>query len=89
MSSLAHYEEQRRRLDHFMTVAHQARAKNDIVKIQELINELVSSKKCLPNARINELKYLELMTSPYNQTLISMLRVENATYKQHKELEMK
>ena len=78
MNSTYHFEEQRRRLDHFLSVAKQAKARNDIKKIQELINELVLTNKCLPNARINELKYLELMTSPYNQTLISMLRVENA-----------
>ena len=64
MSSKAHMEEQRRRLEHFKSVAKQARARNDVKKIQELLDELHSSEKCLPQSRINELKHLEVMTSP-------------------------
>jgi phage-related tail protein len=66
MSNKAHMEEQRRRLEHFLSVAKQARARNDIKKIEELLEELLTSQKSLSHNRINELKHLEVMTSPYN-----------------------
>ena len=78
MTAKAHMEEQRRRLEHFLNVAQQARARTDIKKIEELLAELLSTGRLLSHSRINELKHLEVMTSPYNQTLITMLRVENA-----------
>lgn len=37
-------------------------------------------------ARINELKMLELMASPYNQSLIAMIQVELDISKKMKEL---
>ena len=72
-----HMEEQRRRLEHFLSVAKQVRAFKDVLKIKELIKELADSGKALSAPRINELQELDVMTSPYNQTLLSMLKVEN------------
>lgn len=72
-----HREEQRRRLHHFLQVAKQVRANKDVAKIKSLIKELTDSGRALPHARINELRSLDVMTSPYNQTLLSMLKVEN------------
>jgi len=72
-----HMEEQRRRLQHFLSVAKQVRAFKDVLKIKELIKELTDTEKALPAHRINELRELDVMTSPYNQTLLSMLKVEN------------
>lgn len=59
-------EEQRRRLEHFLSVAKQVRAFKDVLKIKELLKELQESGKALPHARINELRNLDVMTSPYN-----------------------
>ena len=70
-------EEQRRRLQQFLSVAKQVRAFKDVLKIKELIKELTDTEKALPAHRINELRELDVMTSPYNQTLLSMLKVEN------------
>lgn len=66
MSARARAEEQRRRLEHFLAVAKKARANADVVKIKELLRELLASGKCLPQWRISQLKRLEVMTSPYN-----------------------
>ncbi len=84
-SGKAHMEEQRRRLEHFLQVARQARARSDIKKIEELLEELLTSGKSLSHPRINELKHLEVMTSPYNQTLLSMLKLENHQLRRFKE----
>ena len=70
-------QEQMRRLKHFLQVAKQVRAFKDVLKIKELIKELQETNKALPAVRINELRNLDVMTSPYNQTLLSMLKVEN------------
>lgn len=37
-----------------------------MLKIKELIKELIESGKALPLARFNELRTLDIMTSPYN-----------------------
>ena len=39
----------------------------------------------MPLARINELKSLDLMISPYNQSLIAMIQVELALFRKKKE----
>jgi len=41
-------EEQRRRLDHFLSVAKSAHALKDIAKVKELIKELKLTNKPLP-----------------------------------------
>lgn len=61
-----HMEEQRRRLEHFLAVSKMARAYKDISKVKELLKELQDSGKPLPFQRINELKSLDVMASPYN-----------------------
>lgn len=73
-----HMEEQRNRLEHFLSVATQVRAMRDVAKIRELLRELHETGKALPLQRMNELRNLQVMTSPYNQTLQTMLKVENA-----------
>ena len=62
----ARMEDQRRRLEGFLLLARQANAKKDQKRINDLLSELDSTKKPLPFARIQELKLLELMASPYN-----------------------
>ncbi len=62
----AHFDAQRKRLKHFLKVASEVRAVKDVMKIKELIRELTESKRPLPYLRINELRYLDVMTSPYN-----------------------
>ena len=59
-------EDQRRRLESFLSLAQQAKSKRDIVKIQEMIRQIDETGKPLPVSRINELRLLELMASPYN-----------------------
>jgi len=59
-------DDQRRRLESFLLLARQAQAKRDITKIKDLIRQIDETSKPLPMSRINELKMLELMTSPYN-----------------------
>ena len=49
--------------------------------ITELIDVIKETKKPLPIAKINELKKLELMASPYNQSLIAMIKDEYENYK--------
>lgn len=52
---LSHKEEQRRRLEHFLSVSKMARAYKDTLKVKELLKELSESDKPLPLNRINEL----------------------------------
>jgi len=59
-------EDQKRRLESFMTLARQAKSQKDQHKIRELLEELKRTQRPLPISRVNELKLLELMTSPYN-----------------------
>jgi hypothetical protein len=47
-------------------VAKSAHARKDVAKIQSLMKELQTTGKSLPFNRINELKHLDIMTSPYN-----------------------
>ena len=51
-----------------------------------MIRQIDETGKPLPMARINELKLLELMTSPYNQSLIAMIKVELDIAKKLKEI---
>lgn len=51
-----------------------------------MINQIDETGKPLPVARISELKLLELMASPYNQSLIAMIRVELDIAKKVKEM---
>ena len=51
-----------------------------------MIAQIDETGKPLPLSRINELKSLELMASPYNQSLIAMMHVELALFKKVKEL---
>lgn len=44
----------------------------------EIIKE---TKKPLPMSKINELKKLELMASPYNQSLIAMIKDEYESFR--------
>ena len=78
-------EEQRLRLEHFLSVATQVRAMRDVAKVRELLRELHETGKSLPLSRMNELRNLQVMTSPYNQTLLAMLRMENAQVKSLRE----
>ena len=41
-----------------------------------MIKQLDETRRPLPLSKINELKQLELMASPYNQSLIAMIQVE-------------
>lgn len=75
-STLSRLEDQRRRLESFLSLAQQAKSKRDIHKIQDMIKQIDETQKPLPMTRINELKLLELMASPYNQSLIAMIKVE-------------
>lgn len=65
-STISRLEDQRRRLESFLSLAQQAKSKRDINKIQEMIKQIDETQKPLPMTRINELKLLELMASPYN-----------------------
>ena len=53
------------------------RAVKDVMKIKELMRELNEAKRPLPYLRMNELRYLDVMTSPYSQLLIEMLQSED------------
>lgn len=77
-----HKEEQRRRLEHFLAVSKQAKFEKDIIKVKAMLKELKKSDKPLSIQRITELKNLDVMSSPYNQTLVSMLKVEKSQLKQ-------
>ena len=59
-------EDQRRRLESFLTLARQSKSKKDIAMIKDMIHQLDETKKPLPMSRVNDLKQLELMASPYN-----------------------
>jgi hypothetical protein len=59
-------EEQKRKLKHFLKLARQLKSEKDEKKIKELLGVLKSTKKPLPASKINELKKLEIMSSPYN-----------------------
>ena len=85
-SMLSRIEDQRRRLESFLCLAQQAKSKKDIVKIQDMIRQIDETGKPLPMSRINELKLLELMASPYNQSLIAMIKVELDIAKKVKEM---
>lgn len=54
-----------------------------------MIKQIDETQKPLPMSRINDLKLLELMTSPYNQQLISMIKVEVELLKKIKEQKKK
>lgn len=47
-----------------------------------MLKELQRSDKPLSIQRISDLANLEVMSSPYNQTLVSMLKVETSQLKQ-------
>jgi hypothetical protein len=51
-----------------------------------MILQIDETGKPLPMSRINELKLLELMASPYNQSLIAMIKVELDISRKTKEL---
>ena len=51
-----------------------------------MIKQIDETQKPLPMTRINELKLLELMASPYNQSLIAMIKVELDISRKMKEL---
>ena len=85
-STLSRLEDQRRRLESFLSLAQQAKSKRDIQKIQDMIRQIDETGKPLPLTRINELKLLELMASPYNQSLIAMIKVELDLSRKMKEL---
>lgn len=50
-----------------------------------MIKQIDQTQKPLSMSRINELKLLELMTSPYNQQLVSMISFEVELLKKIKE----
>ena len=85
-SSVSRLEDQRRRLESFLSLAQQAKSKRDILKIQEMIKQIDDTGRPLPMSKINELKTLELMASPYNQSLIAMVQVELDLTRKMKEL---
>ena len=82
-------EDQRRRLESFLTLARQSKSKKDIAMIKDMIHQLDETKKPLPMSRVNDLKQLELMASPYNQSLISMIKVEVDQAKKLRDLRLK
>ena len=51
-----------------------------------MIRQIDETEKPLSISRINELKYLDLMSSPYNQSLIAMIKVELDIIRKMKEL---
>lgn len=53
----------------------------DEKKINELLQQINNTKKPLPMKKINELKALEMMASPYNQSLINMIKEEGDLHK--------
>ena len=59
-------EEQKRKLSGFLKLAKQLKSQQDQQVIVELIEVIKDSKKPLPISKINELKKLELMASPYS-----------------------
>ena len=85
-NNLNRLEDQRRRLESFLSLAQQAKSKRDINKIQDMIKQIDETGKPLPMSRINELRMLELMASPYNQSLIAMIKVELDISRKMKEL---
>jgi hypothetical protein len=58
--------EQKRKLNHFLKLAQQMKSVADENKINELLEVLTTTKKPLAMSKINELKLLEMMSSPYN-----------------------
>jgi hypothetical protein len=72
----ARVDDQRRKLKSFLKLALQLKSNKDELKIKELLDHLKLTKRPLPMAKINELKYLDLMASPYNQPLVSMIKDE-------------
>jgi hypothetical protein len=48
-----------------------------------MLKELHKSKKPLSLQRINDLKNLKLMTSPYNDAIIQMIKIEVIQQKKH------
>lgn len=69
-------EEQKRKLKHFMKLAKQLKSLKDLKKIKDMLLYLKQTQKPLPLSKMNELKMLEIMSSPYNQSLIAMLKDE-------------
>ena len=59
-------EEQRKKLKHFLKLAKQLKSTKDEKKIKEFLKYLKEVQKPLPMSKINELKQLEIMSSPYN-----------------------
>lgn len=57
------------------------KSSKDEKKIKEFLKYLKEHKKPLPYAKINELKSLEIMSSPYNQSLIDMIKDEYEQFK--------
>lgn len=72
-----------------MCLAQQAKSKKDITRIKGMIQTIDETQRALPIHRINELKLLELMTSPYNQSLIAMIQVELDYLKKLREIKKK
>ncbi|CDW71171.1 UNKNOWN [Stylonychia lemnae] len=69
-------EEQRRKLKNFLKLARQLKSTKDEKKIKEFLKYFKTEQKPLPYKKINELKSLEIMSSPYNQSLIDMIKDE-------------
>eukprot|EP00347_Sterkiella_histriomuscorum_P012419 403368653 len=74
-------EEQRRKLKNFLKLAKQLKSTKDEKKIKEFLKYLKTEQKPLPYQKINELKSLEIMSSPYNQSLIDMIKDEYDQFK--------
>ena len=49
-------EDQRRRLESFLTLARQSKSRKDIAMIKDMIHQLDETKKPLPMSRVNDLK---------------------------------
>ena len=74
-------EEQRRKLKNFLKLARQMKSTQDEKKIKEFLKYLKEVQKPLPLSKIKELRNLELMGSPYNQSLIAMIKDEQELVK--------
>lgn len=64
-----------------MKLARQLKSNKDEKKIKEFLKFLKEQQQPLPISKIKELKSLEIMSSPYNQSLIDMIKDEYEQYK--------
>jgi len=75
-------QEQKRQLKKFLHLTRQLHKGKDEKKVIELIKRAKATAEPLPLAELNELKNLEIMESPYSQSLHGMIKdIETVTIK--------